>query len=227
MKNEDFAYLNATREHLQSRLAERDALERELREKIAQLDVAIEREREYYEAELEAAGVTLNSGCPDIKSKRLREASEIILRHKGRISKERLVAILVHNGFDFQDTKKPGRAVYMALATDPNIRMYEDGSFEFAGDGVKGGKQAKRGAPLSLRQGLVQLLLARQNKPVSVEEAVAEVTELEVWSPTPDITASVTALLRHQNLFEKAGDKYRLKPEVFEAKGPIKKDKQA
>ena len=217
MNTENFAYLNVIREHLQTRLAERNALERELREKIAELDAAIEREQRYYEEELEAAGLKLDSSKADIKSKGLRKASEIILRHKGILSKENLIDILIHNGFDFRDSQ-PGRAVYMALATDPNIRMYKDGSFEFVGGGVKGGKQARRGGALSLRQGLVQMFLSKQNEPMSVEEAVAEVTELDVWSPTPDIIASVTALLRHKDLFEKIGDRYRLKQEVFQAK---------
>ena len=130
MKNENFAYLNVIREHLKARLAERNALEKEMGEKIVQLDVAIEREQKYYEEELEAAGLKLDSRHSDIKSKGLREVCETILRHNGRMSKERLVAILIHNGFDFRDSQ-PGRAVYMALATDPNIRMHEDGSFEF------------------------------------------------------------------------------------------------
>ena len=85
MNTENFAYLNVIREHLQTRLAERNALERELRAKIAELDVAIEREQRYYEEELEASGLKLDSSKADIKSKGLREASETILRHKGRL----------------------------------------------------------------------------------------------------------------------------------------------
>jgi hypothetical protein len=216
-RNNNPEFLELLRHRIESLKAEIQDLENrkgELDSQANRIRQRLKRTEDYYRNECQEEGVTLPLEKLDLMGKGAREACELLLQHNEKMTKDQLVNALVSHGFDFKG-KSPGRVIFWALVSNPSIRMSEDNAFEYAKEGVMGTQASMQRSRPSLRQGVIQFFVQKQNAPASLEQILEELKRLGTTTMSGNLKDALSGVLNLDD-FERIDEGYRLKPRIFQ-----------